>query len=164
MAKESKDRHTQKARDIRGRFEDLVKARDENIGDMYAAGVPVAEISRATGLSRDKVVRTVRALRDSGRRIERKAKRTSGMWGERRRTLTEHEAHILTSLDGAIPRTDAGRRVMGSRQATTLIDEVIRLVDSERVVIGAVVSALGTSRQTLQVHMLNRKVEKAAGV
>jgi hypothetical protein len=162
MAKDKRDRHVEKARDIRGRLEALTAARDGNIGDMYASGVPVTEISDVTGLSRDRVFRTVRALRESGRMVERKVTRTSGMWGERRRSLTDHEVRILMSLDGAVPRTESGRRVIDSRQGMTLIDEVVRLVETERVVIGAVVSALGTSRQTLQVHMLNRKLAKTA--
>jgi DNA-binding transcriptional ArsR family regulator len=162
MTKQSKDKHIQKGRDIRGRLGALTAARDGNIGDMYAAGVPVTEISEITGLSRDRVSRTIKALRESGRTVERKVTRTSGMWGERRRSLTDHEARTLATLDGAVPRTESGRRVMDSRQGMTLIDEVLRLVETERVVIGAVVSALGTSRQTLQVHMLNRKIAKTA--
>jgi predicted ArsR family transcriptional regulator len=49
---------------------------------------------------------------------------------------------------------------MTSPAGAVLMDEIVRLVDSDRVVIGAVARTLGLSRQGVQMHLVNRKVAR----
>jgi hypothetical protein len=162
MTEGKTDKHRKKATDLRNRIESAVEDRDNHVGDMYVDGLSVRAISDLTGLKTARVSRVIRELRESGRPMERTrtVRRSGTTWGDRRRVLTDHEASVLRSLEAAVPRNAGGARVMTSPAGAVLMDEIVRLVDSDRVVIGAVARTLGLSRQGVQMHLVNRKVAR----
>lgn len=143
---------------------ELERRRDDAIAEMYSRGVPAPEIASALGTSPSAVSRAVTRMRKEGRQIRRRNGAGSvrgGKWGDRRRILSDHEASVIRGLDASVPRA-RGRRDLSTPEARTMVDEIIRLMSEERLVLAAFCPALGVTRQAVNLMVLRRIAEASA--